>query len=83
MPRPPFVAAATDEIPGAVYPSPVVLGDTLLLGADSGAMVTIRTGARFELLDRGRVGKMRATPTAAGDWIYLRTYDHLYALRAD
>lgn len=60
--------------------SPVHADDKILLVGSDGTVSVIRPGRTFEVLAKNELGEyLAASPAIAGDTLYLRTYEALYA----
>ncbi|MCI0456052.1 MAG: PQQ-binding-like beta-propeller repeat protein [Gemmataceae bacterium] len=67
---------------GVYYASPVAGDGKVYVASDSGVVVVLRAGDRFEVLAANDLGEpIRATPALVDGVIYLRTAGHLYAFR--
>ncbi len=61
--------------------SPVLADGKLFLVATDGTVSEVGPGRRFELLAKNSLDeRLAASPAVAGDVLYLRTYDALYAI---
>jgi outer membrane protein assembly factor BamB len=72
------------RLPGfhCVVASPVAVGSHVIFLDESGAAVTIRTGAMFDLLGKSKLDDtFWASPTVAHDALILRGVDFIYCVR--
>lgn len=65
---------------GQYVASPIAAGDKVLAASVRGVVTVIEAGDKLKVLASNDLGeKIFATPAVAGNIIYLRTVDHLYA----
>ena len=68
---------------GTFTASPIAAGDRIYFCNEEGDTFVIRAGETFEQIARNRLNEgMRASPAAADGMLFLRTFSHLYAIRA-
>ena len=65
---------------GTCFPSPVLAGDRLLIGSDSGNTAIVQPGREFKELGRCKLESFRGTPVCQGDRLYIRGMKALYCL---
>jgi outer membrane protein assembly factor BamB len=58
---------------GVTYPSPVLAGNVVIIGAESGKTVVVASGREYKELGRPVMPPYRATPLPDGKYLYLRT----------
>jgi len=64
--------------------SPLLADGKLYLMGMEGTVTVSRAGRRYELLARNSIdGQIAASLAVAGDTLYLRTYEALYAIRGN
>ena len=67
---------------GMYYASPVAGDGKVYIASDSGAIVVLKAGSRFEVLAENDLGEsIGATPALADGTIHIRTARHLFAFR--
>ena len=73
------------RITGAIdryYASPVAGDGKIYIASDSGSVVVLKAGPRFEILAENDLGEsIGATPALADGTLYVRTAGHLFAFR--
>lgn len=73
----------SERIEGGFSGSPICIGDRLFCVTESGEVVVIRAGDQFEALGRTPLHEdCHSTPAVANGHLYLRTFQHLMALKA-
>lgn len=73
-----------ERLPGArgFTSSPWAAGDKVFFLDDGGTTYVVQAGPSFKLLGKNSVGEMCwSSPAIAGDVLFLRTVDHLYAIK--
>ncbi len=66
---------------GQYIASPIAVGDKLITVSNQGTVTVIQIGDKLEVLARNKFGEeIFATPAIAGNTLYLRTTNHLYAI---
>lgn len=65
---------------GRTYSSVTLAGDRLFVGNDKGSVLVLRPGRTFEQLALNEVEGFSGAPVFAGKRMYLRGYEHLYAI---
>ncbi len=64
--------------------SPVYVDGKIVCTARDGVVTVVKAGKNFELLSENKLGEsIAATPALADGTMYLRTFDHLWAIRAE
>lgn len=58
---------------GCIYPSPTLVGNTVLVGSESGKAVVFAAGAAYQEMARVTLDSFRACPVADGRRLYIRT----------
>jgi outer membrane protein assembly factor BamB len=62
--------------------SPVFADGKIYLSARDGKVSVVKAGKKFELLAQNDLGEsLSASPAISNGTIYLRTFDHLWAIR--
>lgn len=77
----------TGKLPGggdgnsnSAYPSPVLIGDHVYFGTESGRVCVYEPGASGNVVKQMQLDSFRSTPVVASDRIYLRTMKSLVCL---
>ncbi len=70
-----------DQVEGEAFPSPVIAGRRLYVGATNGYFAVVAPGRTFFQFGLASSGQMRATPVPSGNTLYVRTYEVLYAFQ--
>ena len=68
---------------GKAYPSLSLVGDTLFAGADDGVVIALQPGREYKEIARSQFELFRSTPIFQNNTAYLRTYENLYAIKAN
>lgn len=67
---------------GEYFASPIAWGDGIFFFAQRGTILVLAKGDQFEILAQHDLGEeIFATPAISGNILYLRTADHLWAIR--
>ena len=70
------------SVDGMYYASPVAGDGNVYLASDSGSVIVLKAGSRFEVLAENDLGEsIGATPALADGTVFVRTARHLYAFR--
>ncbi|MEM8964099.1 MAG: PQQ-binding-like beta-propeller repeat protein [Acidobacteriota bacterium] len=67
------------EETNSAYPSLALAGDKIFLSTENGVTAILRPGRTYDEIGRNDIETFRSTPIFAGDRMYIRTVDHLYA----
>lgn len=64
--------------------SPVLVDGKIICTARDGVITVVKPGKEFEFLAENKLGEsIAATPAPSDGTLYLRTFDHLWAIRAE
>ncbi len=72
-----------DGFKGTAYPSLSLVGETLFAGADDGVVIALQPGSEYKEIARSQFEQFRSTPIFLNNIAYLRTYENLYAIKAN
>ncbi len=68
---------------GTAYTGLTLAGDTLFFASDQGILVAAALGREYKELGRSQFEQLRSTPIFQNNIAYLRTYENLYAIKAN
>jgi outer membrane protein assembly factor BamB len=73
----------SERIDGAFTGSPICIEDRLYCVTETGEAVVLNAGREFKELGRTALGDdCHSTPAVANGHLYLRTFRHLFAIKA-
>ena len=68
---------------GQAYPSISLADGKLFLASDSGTLIALQPGPEYKEIARSQFDTFRSTPIFQNNTAYLRTYEKLYAIKAN
>lgn len=79
----PIWSQRVDAPPATYFASPISDGKTILGASEYGNVVAIAAGDTFKQLSQHNLDELiRSTPALAGGRLYIRTFEHLYCIKA-
>ncbi len=72
-----------DGLKGVPYPSLTLAKNAVFFGSDDGTAIKLQPGREYKEIARSRLERFRSTPIFVNNVAYLRTYENLYAIKAN